>query len=425
MATTDDLLRELTEMKERLAAAEARIAELDAGRQTSVRDDGSASRRGDLAVVPSEDASTDEVKDLQPRATDRRGLLKGAGIAAGAAAAAIGATVATASPAAAADGDALLLGSTNNATTVTKSINATATDHLFQFLDSPATAPGTSNGAASLVGASSSGAIPVGVAGFSGATYGSGVYAEATGSNGSAVHANASGTNSVGVRATGGSAGVEVLMPAVPDTVGVQVFGGAVGITVGSTGRGISIDNVTTPLHIGPGSGTSAPSTAALLGDVYTDSLGTLYYCTASGTPGTWMRLTGPGTAGAFTAITPTRVYDSRLSGGRLSNGQTRVVSVANGINVSTGAVTTPNLVPAGASAIQYNLTVVDTTGSGYLQVAPGDASGITSSSINWTSTGQIIANGLMVKLDASRQVKAFAMIGSTNFILDVLGYYL
>jgi len=80
--------------------------------------------------------------------------------------------------------------------------------------------------------------------------------------------------------------------------------------------------------------------------------------------------------------------------------------------------------VPAGATAIQYNLTIVNTVATGYLQVAPGDASAITSSSINWTASGQIVANGLMVKLDSNRLVRAFASGGSTDFVIDVLGYY-
>ena len=79
----------------------------------------------------------------------------------------------------------------------------------------------------------------------------------------------------------------------------------------------------------------------------------------------------------------------------------------------------------AGASAIQYNLSIVDTVGNGYLQVSPGDATTVTSSSINWTASGQVLNNGLVVKLDGSRQVKVFAMFGATNFIIDVLGYYL
>ena len=424
MATTDDLLRELTEMKERLAAAEARIAELDGGRQAPLPVDGLAPRRGDLSVVPAEVAPADVVVDEEPRATDRRGLLKGAGIAAGAAAVALGATVVTASPAAAADGDPMTLGILNNqANSPTKSYNSSSNTHLFQFVDDPGVSASTSNGYASLTGAAS--AIPFGVAGYSGTAFGSGVYGESNGIGGIAVKANASGTNSTGVQATGGSTGVYVVMPTVPNTVGVQVAGGAAGIKVGSVGRGISIDNTTTPLHIGPGSGTSAPSAAALLGDVYADSNGVLYYCTAAGTPGTWVRLTGPGTAGAFTAISPMRVYDSRRTVGRLSAGQTRVVSVADGINPTSGAVTTPNLVAAGASAIQYNLSIVDTVGNGYLQVSPGDATTVTSSSINWTASGQVLNNGLVVKLDGSRQVKVFAMFGATNFIIDVLGYYL
>jgi hypothetical protein len=304
----------------------------------------------------------------------------------------------------------------NQATSPTKSYNASSTTHLFQFVDDPGLTPSSSSGYASVAGAAS--AIPYGVAGYAGTSSLAGVYGEATGNGAAGVRAQGIGVNGVGVAAVGAAFGVDVLMEPLNGTA-IRTTGGRRGLQASNTYFPLSL--YTNASSAGPPSGT----VAALLGDVYSDSLGVLYYCTAAGTPGTWVRLTGPGTAGAFTAITPTRVYDSRISGGRLSNGQTRVVSVANGINVSSGVVTTPDLVPAGATAIQYNLTVVDTTGSGYLQVAPGDASAITSSSINWTATGQIIANGLMVKIDASRQVKAFAMIGSTNFILDVLGYYL
>ena len=125
-----------------------------------------------------------------------------------------------------------------------------------------------------------------------------------------------------------------------------------------------------------------------------------------------------------YTAVTPTRVYDSRLTDGTITGGATRTLSVANGIDITTGSVTVPNLVPAGATAIQYNLTVTNTVGNGYLQIAPGTATTITSSSINWSTTGQILANGLSVKLDTNRQVKAFAGGGSTHFVIDVLGYY-
>ena len=49
-----------------------------------------------------------------------------------------------------------------------------------------------------------------------------------------------------------------------------------------------------------------------------------------------------------------------------------------------------------------------------------------TASTINWPG-GFDCANGTIVKLDASRQLKVFCgdQAGSTHFIIDVTGYYL
>lgn len=164
-------------------------------------------------------------------------------------------------------------------------------------------------------------------------------------------------------------------------------------------------------------------------GEIDTDQNGDLWWCFDNGSPGKWRKITGGTAAGAFHAITPTRVYDSRAaapSPGAIAGGASRVVSVSDARPDATGAVTTAGIVPPGASAIAYNITVADTVGAGFLSVNEGDATGFTASSINWSATGQLLANGLVVKLDGSRQVKVFAGGGgSTNFLIDVLGYYL
>jgi hypothetical protein len=151
--------------------------------------------------------------------------------------------------------------------------------------------------------------------------------------------------------------------------------------------------------------------------------------CVVSGTPGTWRKLTGPAVAGGFHAISPSRVYDSRSAApapGLLANGANRLISVADKRDLTTGAVVTANVVPAGATAIFVNLTVVDTVGSGFLAVNEGGNTTVAASAINWSGPGQILANGLAVPLDASRQVTVIGGGGgSTNFILDVGGYYL
>jgi len=167
-------------------------------------------------------------------------------------------------------------------------------------------------------------------------------------------------------------------------------------------------------------------SDAHIRGEIDIDANGDVWVCVASGTPGTWRKVAGSTTAGAFHALTPVRVYDSRFTGGPIASPQNRVVSVADGHDVTTGLVNLPNAVPAGATAIAGNLTITGTVAQGFLAVTPGTATGISASSINWRGTGLDIANGLIVPLDNNRQVRVFAGGGgSTDFILDVYGYYL
>jgi hypothetical protein len=125
-----------------------------------------------------------------------------------------------------------------------------------------------------------------------------------------------------------------------------------------------------------------------------------------------------------FVPITPARVYDSRSGDGVLSRNSSRLVSIKDARN-SSGAVTTPNVVPAGATAITFNLTVTGATGPNFLSVGPGDIGSLATSNINFPVSDDR-ANGGVVKLDANRQVKVFNgdQPGSTHFILDVTGYY-
>ena len=105
------------------------------------------------------------------------------------------------------------------------------------------------------------------------------------------------------------------------------------------------------------------------------------------------------------------------------------LVSVADGHDPD-GVVTSANVVPAGATAVAYNLTVTQTAGAGFLSVTPGSptapSSPPTTSSINWSGDGANLANGLAVKLDASRQIRVrCGGGGSTDFVIDVTGYYI
>ena len=120
----------------------------------------------------------------------------------------------------------------------------------------------------------------------------------------------------------------------------------------------------------------------------------------------------------AFHAISPARAYDSRLHDGPISGGQTRTISVAT----TTGGAL---LVPPTVSAVVYNLTVADTVSTGFLGLFPFGTTWQGNSSINWFTPGEIVANGGIVALGGDRQVNVICGGGSTDFIVDVTGFFL
>ena len=285
-----------------------------------------------------------------------------------------------------------------------------------------------------------------------------GVDAQVQGNNGVAVDAFSSGTAGVGVRGNGdlfGVYGISTSGTGVSgDTMGqfgiygnsaggtssAGVYGrsmngrglhgyGDVGVYAQSLNVGVSIDAEQTSLRFSTAATSPLTSGATYqTRDIVVDSAGVIWFCVAGGTPGTWRMLSGPLTAGAFTPVTPARVYDSRLSTyalhGVLGSGQNRPISVANSFDVN-GTPVTANFVPIGATAVFANVTVVDTTGNGWLAINPGGTTAVSASSINWSASGQILANGISLTLNATRQITVVnGSSGSTNFIIDVLGYY-
>ena len=120
-----------------------------------------------------------------------------------------------------------------------------------------------------------------------------------------------------------------------------------------------------------------------------------------------------------FATISPVRVLDSRpgigtgLAGAFLPN-EPRTLSIA-------GA----NGIPADATAITGNLTVVGQTRAGYLSITPNPVANPTTSSLNFP-VGDTRANGVSVPLNGSGDLSIVykASGGTTHVILDVTGYY-
>jgi hypothetical protein len=121
----------------------------------------------------------------------------------------------------------------------------------------------------------------------------------------------------------------------------------------------------------------------------------------------------------AFVPFTkPIRALDTRTNGGPINGniGQERSVHIF---------VANSNIL-----AMLCNLTVVDTTGTGYLAMFAADVAWDPAnpfSSMNWFTTNQITANCVASGIDNSTgNVKVRAGgTGTTNFIIDVTGVWI
>jgi hypothetical protein len=125
---------------------------------------------------------------------------------------------------------------------------------------------------------------------------------------------------------------------------------------------------------------------------------------------------TGAG-AGFFTLF-PSRIVDTRNGTG--------------GFSAPLGAAATMTVTVAGhggvpltgATAVIINVTVANPTAASDLVIWPADAlSQPTASDLNFVS-GQTVPNLVVVKLSATGTIKIFNAFGTTNVIVDVVGYY-
>jgi hypothetical protein len=127
--------------------------------------------------------------------------------------------------------------------------------------------------------------------------------------------------------------------------------------------------------------------------------------------------LVGGAAGGGLVAVPPSRVYDSRQSGGKLHDGEQRGVSLATALD---GAP----VVPLGASAAAVTLTVTGTEGpGGYVAVFPSGGAWSGTSSVNWFGPGQNLATTTIVALGPNRDVTLLGGANTTDVIVDVTAY--
>lgn len=373
----------------------------------------------------SDEVLHDEVE--QDETTGRRGLLGKAAVAA-VVAAATGAGISRPASAGVGNGVSLTQGANNTGATITTSLAGGSTFRVIDGSTAGPTGAGEYKGSIYAIQSADSAAAVIGESNGSG--FGWAVYGKNSSSQGMGVRGFNNGLGGLGVYGRDeGSLGIGVYGEHFATTTqgGTGVFGKS-NLGVGVAGSGTSADLQA------QGSGkvifsavgvATPPAGASTIGTLGRDAAGNLWYSPASGV---YRKLAGASSAGAFHALTPARVFDSRAAApakGVLGAGQSLKLSVADKRSLDTGDVVTANYVPAGATAIACNITVVNTVGGGFLTVNPGGVTEISAATVNWSESGQILNNGVIVTLNANREVTVIAGGGNTDFVIDVTGYFL
>jgi hypothetical protein len=255
-------------------------------------------------------------------AVSRRMMAKALAAATAGVVGAVALAEASASPAAAADGDSITAGHITNAesaTTVNFDGSATAPGIVFLANDTSYVASDATFSAA-LGGWAATGHVGNGVYGYSQIPGGTGVVGEIGGgtSAGSGVHGVAHDPNTVAVQAensrgtavqaVGGSLGVSATgttaVHAAGKTVGVTASGpvavraigaGSAGVGVngsggGAGGRGGVFSGIAAQAQLVPGTLASHPKSGSR-GDLYADKTGRLWFCKKTGNPALWHQI--------------------------------------------------------------------------------------------------------------------------------------
>lgn len=388
---------------------------------------------------------TEQIEATASGTSGRRELFTKAGAAAAVAAVA---GLAVSKTAEAADGATMLIGRNN----VGNSTNTTALTNGSSFY----VEDGVTNGGngASIRGRNTT-ADGIGVRGESSGSQGRGVYGENSGSDGSGVYGvtTANGSNGAGVRGHNDGDGHGVKGQAAKGGAGVYglhvvaggrgVYGhhdnstqdgtgvlGAASLGTGVVGRGSSYDVLADRSgKIGLSkAGTTGAAASGTLGTIARDAAGNLWYCYATDK---WEQITGlpAGNTPGFTAISPIRAYDGRIpaipQSGAFAAKSSKVISIKDGRDQTTGVVDAANAVPSDAKAVAYNVTATNTTAGSFLSVVPGNVATSAVSSLNWSGPGVSIANAGIVGVNGSREVRIIAGPGgSFDAIIDITGYF-
>jgi hypothetical protein len=195
----------------------------------------------------------------------------------------------------------------------------------------------------------------------------------------------------------------------------------------GGSGYGGHFVGGSAPLWLHASGSAGAPASGAHhSGELYVDSGGVLWYCVASGTPGTWIRLSGPqsGTQGGTISYlsSPVRLLDARTLPGAAVI--TRGPLGGNEIYPFTVAGLGGSGIPGSAQGLIGNITVLGPSDVGNLSLFPAGGAVPTVASMTFGTAGLFLANGVNVAIGTGGAINIQNQSGGTTpLVLDAVAY--
>lgn len=129
------------------------------------------------------------------------------------------------------------------------------------------------------------------------------------------------------------------------------------------------------------------------------------------------------GTPSSFVPITPCRLLDTRAGSDNVGSRATPLgagETFPTQVTGSNGACA----IPAGATAVSMNVTIIGPSASSFLTVFPSDASRPVSANLNWVGGQAPTPNAVTADLSADGKVSLYNLAGTVDVVVDVVGYY-
>ena len=130
------------------------------------------------------------------------------------------------------------------------------------------------------------------------------------------------------------------------------------------------------------------------------------------------------GTGDGFTSLSPDRLLDTRAGTG--TGGKIAKVAAGHSIPLTIADADSGDLPVSGIAAVALNVTVTNTTGSGFISVYPGGSAIPTASNLNYRP-GQTVANTVIVPVSSGGVIDLYnggSSAAPVDLLADVTGYF-